>query len=124
VVEALAAYLSAFPRDPEELFLIDSERRPLTASRFSYHWRLAAESAGAPGLRYHDLRHTFASTLLSRGVSIKAVADWLGHASPTVTLATYAHLMPTDDEVARGVLDEVLSAPADFSRTSEVASSH
>ena len=54
-----------------------------------------------PGLRYHDLRHTFASTLLSRGVSVKAVADWLGHSSPTITLTTYADLMPADEEVAR-----------------------
>ena len=58
-------------------------------------------------------------TLLSRGVSIKAVADWLGHASPTITLDTYAHLMPTDDEVGRSVLD---AAFADSSRT--VGSAH
>lgn len=70
-----------------------------------------------PGLRYHALRHTFASTLLSRGVSVKAVADWLGHANATITLTTYAHLMPADEEVARGVLDAALAPPADTVRT-------
>jgi integrase len=59
---------------------------------------------GCPGVRYHDLRHTFASTLLSNGVSIAAVAGWLGHASPTVTLSTYAHMMPVDEDRARGVI--------------------
>jgi integrase len=50
---------------------------------------------------------------------VKAVADWLGHASATITLATYAHLMPADEDVARGVLDAALAPPADISRTSE-----
>jgi integrase len=54
-------------------------------------------------------RFAIASTLLSRGVSVKAVADWLGHASPTFTLATYAHLMPADEEGARAVLDAALA---------------
>jgi integrase len=53
---------------------------------------------------FHDLRQTFASTLLSNGVSIDAVAGWLGHASPTITLATYAHMMPVDEDRARGVI--------------------
>jgi hypothetical protein len=43
---------------------------------------------------------------------VKAVADWLGHASPTVTLSTYAHLMPTDEDVARVALDAALAPPA------------
>lgn len=43
----------------------------------------------------------------SSGVD-QGVADWLGHSSPTITLATYAHLMPADEEVARTVLDAVL----------------
>jgi integrase len=64
-------------------------------------------------LRFHDLRHTFTSTLLSRGVSVKGVADWLGHASPVITLSTYAHLMPADQEVARTVLDAALAPGAE-----------
>jgi integrase len=79
------------------------------------------KTAGAPGLRYHDLRQTYASTLLSRGVSIRAVGDRLGHASPVVTLSTDAHLMPTDDDVARGVLDAAFAQAADSSRTEHAA---
>lgn len=100
--------------------------RILTAGRwtrtgFGHHWRRACEAAGVPGLRFHDRRHTFASTLLSRGVSVKAVADWLGHASPVVTLSTHAHLMPADEDVARTVLDAALAPPAEDSlRTSDL----
>jgi integrase len=65
------------------------------------------------------LRHTYAATLLSRGVNVKAVAGWLGHASAVVTLTTYSHLMPADEDVARRVLDEALANPAeDYVRTS------
>ena len=56
-----------------------------------------------------------------REPAFKAVADWLGHASPVVTLSTCAHLMPTDDDVARGVLDAAFTRSADFSRTEDVA---
>lgn len=90
--------------------LLDPAGLPVTSGRFGHEWRRGVRRAGAPGLRFHDLRHTFASTLLSRGVSVKAVADWLGHASPAVTLSTYAHLMPTDEGVARAVLDAALAA--------------
>jgi hypothetical protein len=44
-------------------------------------------------------------------VSTKAVAEWLGHASSTVTLRTYAHLMPVDDDRARRVPDDAFNPP-------------
>ena len=65
-------------------------RLPRDSDRFGHQWRRAVRAAGAPGLGYHALRHTFASTLPSRGVSVKAVADWLGHANPSITLSTDA----------------------------------
>jgi hypothetical protein len=45
------------------------------------------------------------------GSSIAAVTGWLGHASPTVTLATYAHMMPVDEDRARAVIAAALRAP-------------
>lgn len=52
-------------------------------------------------IRFHDLRHTHASILISEGVDIVKVAHRLGHANPKITLETYAHLIPNqDNEVA------------------------
>jgi integrase len=48
-------------------------------------------------VRFHDLRHTAASLLLSKGYSLRAVASRLGHANPTMTLRVYGHVMPGDD---------------------------
>jgi integrase len=120
VLEALAEHLRRHPAGPDGFVVTVPAGAPLNSNAFGHHWRRACRAAGVPGTRYHDLRHTFASTLLSRGVSVKAVGDWLGHASPTITLSTYAHLMPADEEVARKVLDAALAPPAeDFLRTGE-----
>lgn len=41
------------------------------------------------------------------GVSIKAVAEWLGHTDPAFTLATYTHLMPSSDERTRQAIEHL-----------------
>jgi integrase len=53
-----------------------------------------ARKAGMSTTRLHDLRHTAATTLLVAGVDVRTTAGVLGHASPSITLSTYAHLMP------------------------------
>lgn len=119
LLDALADHLHRFPAGPGELVLRSPTGLPLDSDRFGHQWRRACRAVGISGLGYHALRHTFASTLLSRGVSVKAVADWLGHGTPMITLATYAHLMPADAEVARSVLDSALAPRADTVRTAE-----
>jgi integrase len=57
------------------------------------HYRPALKAAGFPPLRFHDLRHTYASLLIEQGENIKYIQAQLGHSSPTVTLNVYAHLM-------------------------------
>ncbi|MDX6307176.1 MAG: hypothetical protein QOI06_222 [Nocardioidaceae bacterium] len=47
-----------------------------------------------PAIRLHDVRHTHASLLLRAGTPVKVVSERLGHANPTITLGTYAHVMP------------------------------
>jgi len=54
-------------------------------------WHEARTAAGLPDLRLHDLRHTFASHLVSSGVSLPIVGRLLGHTQPQTT-QRYAHL--------------------------------
>ena len=49
----------------------------------------------------HDLRHFYASALIAGGASVKQVQERLGHASAVITLKTYAHLWPGDDDRTR-----------------------
>jgi integrase len=52
------------------------------------------EKAGLKSVRFHDLRHFFASMLIAQGESAKYVCDQLGHASVQITFDTYGHLFP------------------------------
>jgi integrase len=54
----------------------------------------------------HQLRHYFASVMLAGGVSIKEVAEYLGHADPAFTLRVYAHLLPSSHDRARSVIND------------------
>lgn len=56
----------------------------------------------------HALRTYFASVLLDAGESIGAVADYLDHADPGITLRTYAHMMPTSADRTRRAVDAAL----------------
>ena len=50
-----------------------------------------AETVGYPGLRFHDLRHTYATLMMKNGVSPKIVSNILGHSDVSVTLDIYSH---------------------------------
>jgi integrase len=54
----------------------------------------ALERAGVRRVRFHDLRHSFASNLLGAGVDVVTVSKALGHANVQITLMTYAHAVP------------------------------
>jgi len=75
-------------------FVIRSNPR-VTRSRDNRKWfELAVEAAGIEDLRWHDLRHTFASRLIIAGVHLRAIQQLLGHKSLNMTLR-YAHLNDT-----------------------------
>lgn len=66
------------------------------------------ERAGLPPIRFHDLRHTCATLLLSKDVNAKVVSEMLGHSSISVTLDIYSHLLPDMQEKAAKALEEAL----------------
>jgi integrase len=74
-------------------------------------WRTFQGRYGFEGLRFHDLRHTHATMLVSSGLNIKAVSSRLGHASVPITLDLYAHALREDDEKAAAIIGEIMSQP-------------
>lgn len=112
VVEALAGHLAELaPNDDGLVFHVAG--KPIGRNRFGDLWRATAKRAGLPGVRFHDLRHHYASVLLSAGASIKAVQVNLGHASAKVTLDTYGHFMPDDEDRTRMAIDAAHARPAE-----------
>jgi integrase len=69
--------------------------------------------AGLPHIRFHDLRHTCATLLLSKGVHPKFVQELLGHASIAITLDTYSHVMPEMADATARAMQDVLSSVED-----------
>jgi integrase len=65
--------------------------------------------AGLPKIRFHDLRRTCATLLLSQNVNPKVVSEMLGHASIAITLETYSHVLPTMQDSAAKAMEDVLS---------------
>ena len=61
-----------------------------------------------PKVRFHDLRHTFASLALLRGAKPKVISEALGHASVAFTMDTYSHIISDMHEDMMALLDEVL----------------
>ncbi|MBV1770106.1 MAG: site-specific integrase [Candidatus Desulforudis sp.] len=66
------------------------------------------KKAKLPGIRFHDLRHTAATLLLQAGVHVKVVSEMLGHASITLTLDTYSHVLPVMQDDAASKLEAIL----------------
>jgi integrase len=75
----------------EHVFLY--EGRPVSNAYGKAAWRKACKRAGLAGLRFHDLRHTWASWLMQAGVPAYAIQSLGGWASPKM-VERYAHLSP------------------------------
>lgn len=71
--------------------------RPIDVGGLRRYYLLpAAERAGLSHMRFHDLRHTFASLTLTAGFTAFEVSRWMGHASASTTTDVYGHLIPVD----------------------------
>ncbi len=68
------------------------------------------QKAELPDMRFHDPRHTAATLLLSEGMHPKVVQERLGHASITLTLDTYSHVLPSLQKEATEKLNRLFAA--------------
>jgi integrase len=102
VIAELKKWKLACPQNKLDLVFPNKAGAPINYSNMvTRYYRPALETADLPKIRFHDLRHTYASLMMSHGENIKYIQSQLGHSSPTVTLNVYAHLMkPTNQEAA------------------------
>jgi len=116
MVPELAGILEEIPRAVSEKGEASPYvfNNPDTATRWvdtKKQWARALRISAIREFRFHDLRHTFASRLAQRGVSLKAIQDLLGHADLKMTMR-YAHLAQNDLRDAVSVLSEKLKPAA------------
>lgn len=89
----------------EELVFPGRDGRPISYSNWRRRrWAPAAKAVAKPYPTFHDLRHTYASWLVQRGVDLRTVQVLMGHES-LVTVQRYSHLAPDVHDKVRQALD-------------------
>jgi len=88
----------------EDWVFTDEVGRPLHPTKMSKLFKDAAELAGLPKIRLHDLRHGYATAALEAGAPLKVVSERLGHKSVGITADIYSHVRP---EVDQAIADQV-----------------
>ncbi|MBA3562105.1 MAG: site-specific integrase [Actinobacteria bacterium] len=95
--------------------------RPFDDRALKLRAEKAWHAAGLTPITLHEARHTYASLLIAAGVNSKAVSTYMGHASITITLDRYGHLMPGNEAEAANLLDAYLARERDASGASVAA---
>lgn len=101
--DELLAHKAAHSEGP----FIFQGNRPFATTTIDREFKKAISVAEITPIRIHDLRHSCASLLISKGVSIVGVAHHLGHKDVEQTLNTYSHLMPDDSSKIAEELEKV-----------------
>lgn len=115
VSDALAHHLAEFVADDPEALLWPSPRDPeryLQRSTLNLSWRPAAEAAGVPGMRWHDLRHTGATLAAIAGATVPELMSRIGHSTPAAALR-YQHAAQGRDVEIAGALSRLVKGEND-----------
>jgi integrase len=93
-----------------DLVVDQGDGSPLSPDAVSRAFYRLVRSLGLPGLRLHDLRHAYATTLLAAGVHPKIASEALGHSSVAFTMDVYSHVLPTMQEGAAMAIQRALGS--------------
>lgn len=91
-----------------DLIFCTGEGKPINPANVDRSFGRQMTAAGVRRIRFHDLRHTHATWLLATGQPVKVVSERLGHARISITLDTYAHVLPDMQEGAADAVVEIL----------------
>lgn len=90
------------------------EDSPLDPASVRKKLQRVLDRAGCKRIRFHDLRHTFATTSLEHGMDIKTLADIIGHVSTSTTLNVYAHVTDEMRRTAAVKINKGIAKAKDF----------
>lgn len=113
VIEALKTHkleqAVALAENEHDLIFTTDDGKPMDTMNVTHRiFEPALRKAELPKVRFHDLRHSYASALISAGENIKWVQRQLGHSSIMVTMDTYGHLLPDIERNAGQRLEQAL----------------
>jgi integrase len=109
VMTELKNWKLACPPSNLDLMFPNEAGEPINYSNMvNRHFLPALKGAGLPKIRFHELRHTYASLLIHQKENIKHIQNQLGHSNPMVTLNVYAHLMESRNHEAACRLENTI----------------
>lgn len=88
-------------------YLCQTSNGFLTGNQLMYHFKRALSALNLPNIRFHDLRHSYATLMLKNGVNPKIVSSVLGHSDVSTTLNIYSHYDYTMQEACLDILDDL-----------------
>lgn len=106
--ERLKAEAEGVELRPDDPVLTTRRRRPYWNSYLHTELQSALCKLGLPPMRYHDLRHTAASLMLSEGISPRTVMEIMGHRNLQVTMLVYGHVNLRHQRIAAATVDRAL----------------
>lgn len=95
--------------NPHKLVFLSRSGGLLNPSSATRRFQEKLEEAGLPTMRFHDLRHSTATLLLSRGVHPRLVMELLGHSQISLTMNTYSHVIPQMQRETATAMDGLLA---------------
>lgn len=105
--------------DADLVFAHPQSGRPLDRTKLTRRFKAACADAGVRPIRFHDLRHTFATRLAASGQPMRTIQEFLGHADSKTT-QIYAHYAPSAREVEMvnaAFADEASAVDAESARS-------
>ncbi len=126
LLDDMRAYLEAHPHrnDPDAALwpgrvqgghgdsksALDFDRQFDIGSLYKHYFLPVTRRVGLTGLKWHSLRHTYASLMAGAGIDIYKVSRWMGHSNVAVTDGVYTHLFATDHSSDMDKLDEFVAS--------------
>ena len=110
--EALEIHRLTAPINPEDLVFCNGQGNPIDPDNMvKREFFTALSFAGLRKIRFHDLRHSYTTLLISQGENVKFIQSQLGHASIQTTMDRYGHLLPCNQYGVGSKLDSQIFLP-------------
>ena len=104
----------------EEYICVDNIGNLLKPDFITKHFKRLLKNNNLRIIRFHDLRHSCASLLLARGISLKEIQEWLGHSNFNTTANIYAHLDTQVKQNSANALSSIFKSQKNISTCDEV----
>lgn len=104
-------FKKSYCREYLDYICVDQCGKLLRPNYVTEHFSWLIEKYGLRKVRFHDLRHTCASLLLSNGISMKQIQIWLGHSTFSTTADIYAHLDYSAQEASANAMNGMFNRP-------------